>query len=95
MTGALQADELGDVFEILSEDEVLAFCDDGHVAHTELEQSLAPACVVQNVDMLVIDAFARKKLFRPKTAASPRLSEQNEFLGDGVHENLEMWAGKN
>lgn len=88
---ALQPDEFSDIFEILTEHEVLAFGDDGHVAHAELEQPLAPAGVVQYVDVLVIDAFARKKLFRPETAASPRLREENEFFGDGVHEHLEWW----
>jgi hypothetical protein len=35
--------------------------------------------------MLVIDAFARKKLFRPQTAASARLREEDELFRDGVH----------
>ena len=95
MARALQADELCDVFEILTEDVVLAFRDDRHIAHAELEEPLAAAGVVQNVDMLVIDAFARKKLFRPKTAASPRLSEQNEFLGGGIHRAPRSDGGKN
>jgi hypothetical protein len=35
--------------------------------------------------VFVIDAFTRKKLFRPKTTASARLREQDELFGDGVH----------
>jgi hypothetical protein len=85
VSGALQADELRDVFEVLSEDEVFAFGDHRNVANAELEQALAATGVVEDVDVLVIDAFTRKKLFRPKTAASPRLREQNEFFGDGIH----------
>jgi hypothetical protein len=87
----LQADEFGYVFEVLAENEVLAFGDDRYVTNTELQQALPPAGIVQDVDMLVIDALTRKKLFRPETAASPRLSEQNEFFGDGVHGRLDPW----
>ena len=94
MSRALQADEFRDVFEVLAEDEVLTFRDDRHVANAELEQSLAAAGIVQDVDMFVIDAFARKKLFRPKTAASARLREQNEFFSDGVHGRVGSWRGK-
>jgi len=91
---ALQADEFRDVFEVLAEDEILAFRDDRHVAHAKLEQSFASAGVVQYIDMLVIDSFARKKLFRPETAASPGLREEHELLGDGIHGDLESWGGE-
>ena len=88
MSRALQADELGDVLEVLAEDKVLAFRDDRHVAHAELQQPLASAGIVEHVDGFEIDAFTRKKLFRPETAASPRLGEENEFFGDSIHAGL-------
>jgi hypothetical protein len=85
MPGALQAHEFSHVFEVLPEYEALAFRDDGHVAHAKLQQALAATGVVQHVYVLVINAFTRKKLFRPKTTASSRLREQNELVGDGIH----------
>jgi hypothetical protein len=91
----LQPDEFGDVFEILSEDEALASGDDRYVAHAELQQALAAARVVEDVDRFEIDAFTRKKLFRPKTAASTRLCEERELFGDGVHgESFVRESGK-
>ena len=96
MPRALQTNEFGHVFEVLSEDEVLAFRNHRHIAHAELEQSLAPSGVVQYVYVFVIDAFARKKLLRPETAASPRLREEHELFGDSVHGDLEIRGeGKN
>ena len=94
MARALQTDELCDVFEVLSEDEILASRNHRHVAHAELEQSLAPSGVVQYVYVFVIDAFARKKLFRPETAASPRLREEHELVRDSVHGDLEIGGGE-
>jgi hypothetical protein len=85
VTGPLETDEFRDVFEILAEDIVLAFGNDRNVAYAELEQTLASTCVVEHVDVLVVDAFTRKKLFRPETATSSRLREQYEFFCDGVH----------
>ncbi|MGH7184730.1 MAG: hypothetical protein ACREIB_00410 [Pseudomonadota bacterium] len=38
----------------------------------------------------MVDLPARKKLFRPQTAASPRLEEEDELVGDGVHGNLSL-----
>ena len=85
MAGTLQADELRHVFQILSEYEVITSRDNGNVAHAQSKQPLATTRVVEDVNVLVIDAFSRKKLFRPKTTASPRLGEQNEFFGDRIH----------
>ena len=65
MPGPLQTDELGDIFEILTKNELLPFGNDRNVAYAELEQPLASAGVIQDIDVVVIDAFARKKLFRP------------------------------
>ena len=82
MTGALEADELGDIFEVLSEDELIALGDNGNIAYAELEQAFAAGRVVQDINGDEVDFFARKKLFRPETAASPRLGKQDElFVG--------------
>jgi hypothetical protein len=81
----LQTDEFRDVFEVLTENEVIAFGYDRNVAYAELQQAVASAGVVQDVHGFEIDAFTRKKLFRPQTAASARLSEKREFFRDGVH----------
>jgi hypothetical protein len=85
MAGALQAYELGHVFEVLPEYVLLALRDDRHVTHAELQQALATPGIVQYVYVLESNAFTRKKLFRPETAASARLREKNEFLCDRVH----------
>jgi hypothetical protein len=81
----LQTDEFRDVFEVLTENEVIAFGYDRNVAYAELQQAVASASVVQDVQGFEIDAFTRKKLFRPETTASARLREENEFLCDRVH----------
>jgi glutathione S-transferase len=82
VAGALEADELGDILEVLSEHELFALGDDGNIAHAELEQALAASRIIQYINGDEIDLFARKKLFRPETAASPRLGEQDElFVG--------------
>jgi hypothetical protein len=85
VAGALEADELGDVLEVLSEHELLALGDDRDIAHAELEQALAARRVVQHINGDEIDLFTRKKLFRPETAASPGLGKQDElFVGAHV-----------
>lgn len=82
MTGALQANKLGDVLEILTEYILLALGDNRNVAQAELEQFLASLRIIQYVDGNEIDFFARKKLFRPETAASPGLGKEDElFVG--------------
>ena len=82
VAGALQADEFGDVFQILAKDELLAFGYDRYIAYAELEQAFAAIRVVEYVNGDEIYFFARKKLFRPETAASPRLGKQDElFVG--------------
>jgi hypothetical protein len=92
MPGALQADELGYVLEILPEDELLAPCDDRHVAYAQREQPFTPLRVVLDVDCDEIDAFFRKKLFRFEAAASPGLSEQNELVGYSSHMRSPGWV---
>jgi hypothetical protein len=88
MPGALKAHEFGDVFEILAKYVLLAFGDDRHVAHAERQQPLAAARIVQNVDRFKFDPLARKKLFRPETGTSARLSEKYEFFGNASHDFL-------
>jgi len=80
VAGALQADELGDVLEILAEYVVFALRYDGNVAYTQRQQLFAPARVIRNVDDEVVYLLFRKKLFRSEAAASPRLEEQDEFF---------------
>ena len=82
MAGALEADELGDILDVLSEDELIALGDNGNVAYAELEQAFTAGRVVQNINGDEIDFFARKKLFRPEAAASPWLGKQDELFVD-------------
>lgn len=82
MAGALKTDELGNVFQILAEYELLALGDNRDIAHTELEQAFTAGRIVQDINGDEVYFFARKKLFRPETAASPRLGKQDElFVG--------------
>lgn len=82
MAGALEADELGNVFQILTEYELLALGDNRDIAYAELEQAFAAGRIVQDINGNEVNFFARKKLFRPETAASPRLGKQDElFVG--------------
>ena len=81
MPGALQTYKFRDVFKVLSEHELVPARDDRHVAYAELEQALAAAGVVQHVDRYKINFLFRKKLFRSKAAASPRLGEIHELVG--------------
>jgi hypothetical protein len=85
MAGALEADKLGDILEVLPEYELIALGNHRNIAHAELEQAFAAGRIVQDINGDEIDFFARKKLFRPETAASPRLGKQNElFVGAHV-----------
>src|SRR5262245_21777749 len=85
MSRALDADELGHIFEILAKDELLASGEHGHGAHPEFKQLFPPGRIVQNVNSAEGDALFRKKLFRSKAAASARLSEQNKLIDDSFH----------
>jgi hypothetical protein len=73
VTGALQADKLSNVFEILAEYILATARDDGHVAHAKREQLLASARIVQHIDGDKVDIFFRKKLFRSEAATSSGL----------------------
>ena len=85
MAGALQADELGDVLEVLAEDVVFALRYDGNVAYTQRQQLFAPARVIRNVDDEVVYLLFRKKLFRSEAATSPRLQKEDELFR-GAHD---------
>jgi hypothetical protein len=82
VAGALEANELGNVFQILTEDELFTLGNNRDITHAKLEQTFATCRIVQNINGDEVDFFARKKLFRPETAASPRLGKQDElFVG--------------
>jgi hypothetical protein len=63
---------------------LFALGDDRHGAQAEGLQLFTAAGVIDDVDGDVVDAFFRKKLFRSKTAASPGLGEEHEFVA-GIH----------
>jgi hypothetical protein len=85
VAGALQADELGDVLEVLTENVLLAFREHGHGLSAKLEQSLMSRRVVQYVDRAEANAFFRKKLFRPQATASAGLNEKDVGVTGGFH----------
>jgi hypothetical protein len=84
VAGALQADEFGDLFEVHRKHVLFALRDDRHGAQAEGLQFFTAARVIDDVDGDVVDAFFRKKLFRSKTAASPGLGKEYEFVA-GIH----------
>ena len=88
MTAALQADELGNIFEILTENVLVSLGQHGHTARAQAQESLLAFPVVQNVEGDEAYALLRKKLFRSKTAASARLGKQNEIISDIFHKEL-------
>jgi hypothetical protein len=85
MPGALQADKLGDVFEVLAEDVLAVSCEHRYGAHAELEQPLFSRRVVHYVNSDEVNALFRKKLFRSQATASTRLGEQDEFFSGVFH----------
>ena len=66
VAGALQADELGDVFEILSEDKLFAARHHRHVAHAVCQQFFFSARIVKDVDRdeVVLHRVARQWVLR-------------------------------
>jgi hypothetical protein len=85
VTAALQADEFGNIFEILTENVLVSPGQHGHAARSEPQELLFARAVVQDVDGNEVDALLRKKLFRSKAAASAGLSEQNERISGILH----------
>jgi hypothetical protein len=88
MPGALQADKLGHVLEVLAENVLAASREHRHGADAELEQLLFARGIVHYVNRDEVNAFFRKKLFRPETTASTRLGEQNEFVVRVFHARM-------
>ena len=64
MPTALQADELGDIFQVLAEDELITAGQNRHGAHAKSAQLLERRWIVQDIARQEVDAFFRKKLFR-------------------------------
>ena len=88
VAGALQADKLGDVFKVLTENVFSASREHRDAAHAEFEQLLLSRWIVHYVNRDEVNALFRKKLFRSQTAASTRLGEQDEFVGDVFHARM-------
>jgi hypothetical protein len=88
VAGALQADELGNVFQIHCEHVLSAAGDHRDGAHAKRHQLFAAAGIIEDVDGDEVDTFFRKKLFRAEAAASAGLREQYELVGAGVHVRL-------
>ena len=83
--GALQANKLGDVFKVLTENVLIACREHRHGAHAEFEQPLLSRRVVGYVNRDEVDAFFRKKLFRSQATTSTRLGEQDKIVSDALH----------
>ena len=75
VAGALQADKLGDVLEVLAENVLVASREHRHGAHAEFQELLFAGRIVHNVNRDEVNAFFRKKLFRLQATASTRLGE--------------------
>jgi hypothetical protein len=85
MTAALQADEFGDIFEILAENIFSPPGEHGHGLRAEICELLLPIGIVQNIHRQKVDALLRKKLFRSQATASTRLGVQYELRFDVFH----------
>jgi hypothetical protein len=69
----------------LAEDVLFGFCQHRYRARAELEQLLSSVRIVQYVQRDEANAFFRKKLFRPETAASTGLGEKDEIFAVCFH----------
>jgi hypothetical protein len=86
---ALQADELGDVVDVLREHVLPAPRHDRHGANAERQELVPAGGVLDDVYRDEVNAFARKKLFRPEAGASPGLGEEDVFVvGHGEERRL-------
>jgi hypothetical protein len=90
VAGALQADELGDVLEVLAKNVLVASREHRHGPHAEFEQLLFSRRIVHHINRDEVNAFFRKKLFRPQATASTRLGEQDEFVSGVFHGQIEI-----
>jgi len=81
----LQADKLGDVFKVLTENVLIACREHRHGAHAEFEQPLLSRRIVDYVNRNEVNAFFRKKLFRSQATTSTRLGEQDKIVSNAFH----------
>jgi hypothetical protein len=88
MAGTLQTDKLGHVLEVLAENVLVASREHRHSTHAEFEELLSSRRIVHHVNRDEVNAFFRKKLFRPQATASTRLGKQNEFVSRVFHASL-------
>ena len=88
MPAALQADELGDIFQVLAEDVPIALRQHRYGARAEFEQPLSSRRIVQYINRGEVNAFFRKKLFRSQATASTGLGEQDECVADAFHRRI-------
>ena len=88
MPAALQADELGDIFQVLAKDELIAARQHRHGANAEFAQPLQCRWIVQNIERDEVDAFFRKKLFRSQATASTGLGEKHELIAGVFHSRI-------
>ncbi len=86
--GTLQADKLGNVFEVLAENVLFTARQYRHGVHTEFEQLLFSRRIVHDVNRDKVNAFFRKKLFRSQATASTRLGEQDKIVSDALHDRV-------
>ena len=64
MPAALQANELGYIFQVLAKDVLIALRQNRYGASAELVQSLLCRWIVKYIERDEVNAFLRKKLFR-------------------------------
>ena len=76
VTAALQTDELGNIFEILTENILISLRQHWHAACAESRKVLLTLRVVQHINRNEANALLRKKLFRSKATASTGLGKQ-------------------
>jgi hypothetical protein len=88
MPAALQADELGDIFQVLAKDVLIALRQNRYGAGAQFFQPLLCRWIVQDIERDEVDAFFRKKLFRSQATASTGLGEKSEFIADVFHSRI-------
>jgi len=80
----LDPEKLGDIADRLGKDELVTPRDDGNRTRAKTSQQRYAVRVAVHVDRFMFDILGRKKLFRSKTAGSPRLPKHtNDVAHDG------------